>query len=358
MATVSVTLPQHQYDVLIDRGLLAQVGDLVSQQWSARKIALISDDNVAPLYQTQVADKLKQAGFEVHCYDFPAGEASKSLTVLADLARQMAADAFNRDDGVIALGGGVTGDLTGLLAATYMRGISFIQIPTSLLAQVDSSVGGKTAVDLDAIKNIIGAFYEPDLVIVDPDTLKTLKQRDLVEGYGEIVKTAALEGGEFWQLIETINTPEDLMVHSPELSARSIQYKANVVMADETESGQRQLLNFGHTIGHAVEALADGALRHGEAVSIGTVAIMQVFEDAGLAEAGITAQLRGRFAAVGLPVTDALLTSPLVLDKVKNDKKNRHGHLNLVYLKAIGAPEITSVPSDDIASFLNLSVNS
>lgn len=354
MTEISVTLPEKQYQVKIDRGLLAQVGTLVAEQWSPRKIALVSDDNVAPLYQERVAASLTEAGFTVHCYDFPAGEASKSLTVLADLAREMAKDAFNRDDGVIALGGGVTGDLAGFLAASYMRGISLIQIPTSLLAQVDSSVGGKTAVDLDTIKNIIGAFYEPDLVIVDPDTLKTLTQRDLVEGYGEIVKTAALKGGEFWQLIETINSPADIMAHSPELSARSIQYKANVVMADETESGQRQLLNFGHTIGHAVEALADGGLRHGEAVSIGMIALMQIFEDAGRAEAGITAQIKARSEAVGLPTTSPLLTSTKVLDKVKNDKKNRHGHLNLVSLKAIGEPEITSVPSDEIASFLKL----
>ncbi|MTV83182.1 3-dehydroquinate synthase [Secundilactobacillus folii] len=356
MTTVSVNLPATHYDVLIDRGLLDSVGSLVAKQWSPRKIALVSDDNVAPLYQERVAASLAAAGFDVHRYVFPAGEASKSLTVLAELVRQMAADTFNRDDSVIALGGGVTGDLAGLLAATYMRGLHFIQIPTSLLSQVDSSVGGKTAVDLDNIKNIIGAFYEPDLVIVDPNTLGTMTQRDLVEGYGEIVKTAALEGGEFWQLIETIDSPAELISNAPELSARSIHYKASVVMADETESGTRQLLNFGHTIGHAVEALANGALRHGEAVSIGTVAIMRVFEDAGLAEKGITSKLRDRFAAVGLPVTDPLLNSPQVLDKVKNDKKNRHGHLNLVYLTAIGHPEIKSIPSSEIASFLNLSV--
>jgi len=182
MTTVSVTLPETKYDVLIERGLLKSVGEVVAKQWSARKIALVSDSNVAPLYQEKVAASLESAGFEVHRYVFPAGEASKSLTTLADLAQQMAGDAFNRDDSVIALGGGVTGDLAGLLAASYMRGLAFIQIPTSLLAQVDSSVGGKTAVDLDNIKNIIGAFYEPDLVIVDPDTLAPMKQRDLVEG--------------------------------------------------------------------------------------------------------------------------------------------------------------------------------
>lgn len=354
MQTVSVALPDKQYDVLIERGLLSRIGDLVAEKWQPRKVALVSDDNVAPLYQQQVENSLVAVGFDVYRYEFPAGEASKSLTVLGDLARQMAAAAFNRDDAVIALGGGVTGDLAGLLAATYMRGISLIQVPTSLLAQVDSSVGGKTAVDLDTIKNILGAFYEPDLVVIDPDTLQTLEPRDLVEGYGEIVKTAALKGGDFWHLIESINSPEDIMTHAPELSARSIQYKADVVMADETESGQRQLLNFGHTIGHAVEALAHGDLRHGEAISIGMVALSQRFEEAGLTEAGTTAAITDRLTAVGLPTTNALLTSPDVYDKVKNDKKNRHGHLNLVYLKAVGDPAIKAVPTDEIADFLAL----
>lgn len=354
MQTVTVDLPGKRYDVLIERGLLASIGDLVAQQWSPRKVALVSDDNVAPLYQQQVEQSLVAAGFDVYRYVFPAGEASKSLSVLGDLTRQMAAAAFNRDDGVIALGGGVTGDLAGFLAATYMRGISLIQVPTSLLAQVDSSVGGKTAVDLDTIKNIIGAFYEPDLVVIDPDTLQTLEPRDLVEGYGEIVKTAALKGGDFWQLIESIDSPAAIMAHSPELSARSIQYKADVVMADETESGQRQLLNFGHTIGHAVEALAAGDLRHGEAISIGMVALSQRFEAAGLSKAGVTQAITDRLTAVGLPTTSALLESDQVLAKVKNDKKNRHGHLNLVYLKAVGNPAIQSVPTAEIANFLKL----
>lgn len=354
MKTVDVKLTNKTYQVMIAAGLVQQAGQLVANVWSPCKIALVSDSNVAPLYQRQVADTLTQAGFQVFCYDFPAGESSKSLTVLGDLARQLAADAFNRDDGVIALGGGVTGDLTGLLAATYMRGIRFIQMPTSLLAQVDSSVGGKTAVDLDSIKNIIGAFYEPDLVLIDSNTLNTLQQRDLVEGYGEIVKTAAMVGGAFWSLIETINSPADIMAHAEELSARSIQFKADVVMGDEKESGRRQLLNFGHTLGHAVEALADGGLRHGETVSIGMVAIMQLFENNGDAQAGITDKLRDRLQAVGLPTTSPLLHLPAALDKVKNDKKNRHGHLNLVMIKTIGEPQIVSIPSAEIESFLQL----
>ena len=281
MKKITVALTNKHYDVLIEKGLLSNAGKLISAVWTPRKVAIVSDDNVAPLYQQQLADQLTNNGFTVHCYQFPAGEASKSLSQLQTLAQQLVTDNFNRDDGVVALGGGVTGDLAGFLAATYMRGISLIQVPTSLLAQVDSSVGGKTAVDLGTTKNIVGSFYEPDLVLIDPTTLKTLTQRDLVEGYGEIVKVAAMTGGNFWQLIEKIESPTDILANATSLSEGSIQFKADIVMADEKEGGQRQLLNFGHTIGHAVEALANGKLRHGESVSIGTVAIFQAFEEAG-----------------------------------------------------------------------------
>ncbi|MCI2019109.1 MAG: 3-dehydroquinate synthase [Lentilactobacillus buchneri] len=354
MKIIEVNLPDHSYNVEIETGILNCTGQLVSSVWSERKIALVSDSNVASLYQERVAGALESVGFTVHNYQFPAGEASKSLGVLADLTRDMAADGFTRDDGVIALGGGVTGDLAGFLAATYMRGISLIQIPTSLLAQVDSSVGGKTAVDLDTTKNIIGSFYQPDLVIIDPETLNTLDRRDLVEGYGEIVKVAALTDGKLWDLVQDINSPEDILANAEELSRLSIQYKADVVMGDEKEGGLRQVLNFGHTIGHAIEALADGDLRHGEAVSIGMVAITRIFEEKGLTQAGVNQKLIDRLQAVGLPITSPLLDSDAVFDKIKNDKKNHAGHLNLIYLHQIGGPAIKSIPSEGIRDFLNI----
>ena len=349
MEKITVSLANQQYQVLIEPGLLKTAGERIAKIWSARKVALISDDNVAPLYQTDLATQLTAHGFEVHCYDFPAGEASKSLSQLQRLSEN-----FNRDDAVIALGGGVTGDLVGFLAATYMRGISLIQIPTSLLAQVDSSVGGKTAVDLGTTKNIVGAFYEPDLVLIDPEILKTLPPRDLVEGYGEIVKAAAMVGGDFWQLIEQIDAPKAILEHALGLIKYSIQFKAEVVMSDEKESGQRPLLNFGHTIGHAVEALSAGELRHGEAVSIGTVAICQAFENEGKTSPGITQKIKDRLAAVGLPTTSPWLASDKVLDLIKHDKKNHNGYLNLVYVKTIGAPAILKAPTDQIAAVLQL----
>lgn len=354
MEKISVALVTHQYDVLIEPGLLKTAGERIAQIWSPRKIALISDDNVALLYQKDLAAQLTNQGFEVHCYDFPAGEASKSLAQLQRLSEKLAKANFNRDDAVIALGGGVTGDLVGFLAATYMRGISLIQIPTSLLAQVDSSVGGKTAVDLGTTKNIIGAFYEPDLVLIDPQTLTTLPIRDLVEGYGEIVKAAAMVGNGFWRLIEQIDSPAAILKHALELSKFSIQFKADIVMADEKESGQRQLLNFGHTIGHAIEALSAGELRHGEAISIGTVAICRAFEAAGKTAPGTTQKITARLTAVGLPITSPWLASNRVLELIKHDKKNHNGYLNLVYVKEIGVPTILKVPTNQIAATLQL----
>ncbi|WP_461239816.1 3-dehydroquinate synthase [Paucilactobacillus sp. N302-9] len=353
MAKVHVSLPEKEYDVLIENGLLDRIGQLVKSHWESKKIALISDTNVGPLYQEKVAEKLSHESFDVKSYKVPAGEASKAWQTVAQLADQMANDHFTRSDGVIALGGGVIGDLAGFVASIYMRGISFIQIPTSLLAQVDSSVGGKTAIDLGQAKNIIGTFYQPDAVFIDPNTLATMSDRYVAEGYGEIVKTAALDSTDFWQLIETINSVDDIRQHATRLSELSVGFKARVVMEDEKESGMRQLLNFGHTMGHAIELLANGALAHGEAISVGMVHIMQIFEDQDLATAGVTAAIKDRLQVVGLPTESELLGSDAFYEKIQNDKKNRNGRLNLVYVKDFGEPAIYTVPTNEVRAFFN-----
>lgn len=353
MANVHVDLPEKEYDVLIENGLLERIGELVAEQWQPRKIALISDSNVAPLYQSKVTEKLAEQQFDVKQYVVPAGEASKSWPIVSELADKMAADHFTRTDAVVALGGGVMGDLAGFIASIYMRGIDFIQIPTSLLSQVDSSVGGKTAIDLGQAKNIIGTFYQPDAVFIDPETLDTLSDRYVAEGYGEIIKTAALDSTEFWQLIESINSVADIRENATKLSELSIGFKARVVMEDEKESGTRQLLNFGHTMGHAIELLANGQLAHGEAISVGMVHIMQVFEDQNLATVGTTAKIRERLEKVGLPTESDLLGTPAFYEKIKNDKKNKNGKLNLVYVQDFGQPEIYTIPTNEVKSFFN-----
>lgn len=352
MSQVIVELATKTYKVKIDKQLHKHIGEELSQVWSKRKIALLTDSNVGPLYLSDTETQLRSAGYEVLSLTVPAGESSKSLPVVGELISKMAAAGFTRGDGVIALGGGVIGDLGGVVASLYMRGIAFVQIATSLTAQVDSSVGGKTAVNLGDTKNIVGSFYQPDLVLVDATYLDTLSDRDLVEGYGEVVKTSALSGGDFYQLTGTIKGVSDIRDQAQTLSERAITYKASVVMADEKESGQRQFLNFGHTLGHAIELLAHGQLRHGEAVAIGMIAISQRFERDGITRVGLTDSLRERLIAVGLPTTSPLIGTPNFFKHLVNDKKNHGGVLNLVALANIGEPIIVKKNIADMPAFM------
>jgi 3-dehydroquinate synthase len=340
---MSVALPHKKYPIFIGRGILDQLGSLLTGIWSLRKIAIISDDNVATLYQERIVRQLQRAGFRTFAFQIPAGESSKSLETAVRLYRSLANNQFTRSDGVLALGGGVVGDLAGFVASTYMRGIAFIQIPTSLLAQVDSSVGGKTAINLDTAKNIVGTFHQPDAVFIDPDTLKSLPHRYICEGYAEIVKMSALEGGAFWQMTGDVHHPDQIVTHVEPLIRQSITYKARVVCRDEKEAGLRQILNLGHTIGHAIELLSDGALAHGEAISIGMARISQLFEDYGLTKHGTSDSLVQRLQQAELPLNSPLIGTADFYRQIMNDKKNHGGKLNLVYLKAPGQPAMHSI---------------
>ncbi|MET1247594.1 3-dehydroquinate synthase [Sporolactobacillus sp. STCC-11] len=341
---MSVALPHKKYPLFIERGILEQLGSLLTGIWSPRKIAIISDSHVAPLYQERIIRQLQTAGFHAVAFQVPAGESAKSWENAIRLYRLLTKNQFTRSDGVLALGGGVVGDLAGFVASTYMRGIAYIQIPTSLLAQVDSSVGGKTAINLDTAKNIIGTFHQPDAVFIDPDTLKTLPQRFICEGYAEIVKMSALEGGEFWQMTGDVHHPDEIVTQVEPLIRQSITYKSRIVCRDEKETGLRQILNFGHTIGHAIELLSDGALAHGEAISIGMAQIAQLFEDYGLTKNGTSDGLIQRLQQAELPLNSSLIGSAEFYRKIINDKKNHGGKLTLVYLKAPGQPAMRSIP--------------
>lgn len=352
MVIIDVHLTHKNYQIRIQSGLYHICAEQIAQVWTPRQIALITDTNVAPLYLETVESQLIQAGYQVTPIIIPAGETSKSLDQAMALYSQLAAANLTRHDGVIALGGGVVGDLAGFIASTYMRGIAFIQMPTSLLAQVDSSVGGKTALDLPAGKNLVGSFYQPDLVLIDPDFLTSLDQRQLLAGYAEVVKVAALNGGTFWQQVTGIQSAHTILAQAETLIQQSVHYKAQIVMADEKESNQRQLLNYGHTIGHAVETLANGSLMHGEAVSIGLVAMQHLVEQSGLTEAHLTPVITNILNAVGLPTDSPLLMSDRLFTQLLHDKKNQGDAINLVYLDAIGVPKIQSVPLTTLAANL------
>ncbi|WP_072534349.1 3-dehydroquinate synthase [Lactiplantibacillus plantarum] len=347
---VKTRVKQYQIKIMIDS--LHHLGTLVTKVWCARQVAVVTDTNVGPYYAKLVTDELTAAGFKVRVMTVPAGEASKSWSQVQSLIDQLSAAHFSRSDGVIALGGGVVGDLAGFVASIYMRGIALIQVPTSLLAQVDSSVGGKTAIDLPTGKNLVGSFYQPDLVVIDPAILVTLPPRMLAEGYGEIVKCAALVGGDFWQSLQQITSVAAILPAAPDLIAASVAFKARVVMADEHEQGQRQLLNFGHTIGHAVELLADGQLIHGEAVAIGLVQVCRLFAAHGLAPTSLTSTLKARLMAVGLPTELPPIAPQAVAAVMQHDKKVHGTALTWVYLSAVGQPHLYPIAVTDLATWM------
>lgn len=344
MTKIDINLPSHHYQVVIDQRGQSALGTYVATVWSARRVALITDTNVGPLYASAMKAQLVAAGFTVTVITLPAGEDSKSLATLGQVTQTLAQAGFTRSDGIIALGGGVIGDVAGLVAALYMRGISLIQVPTSLTAQVDASVGGKTAVNLAQTKNVLGAFYQPDLVLIDPQFLVTLADRDLVEGYAEVVKVSALAGTSFFAQTGTIQTVADIRQVASSLISASVHYKADVVLGDEKEAGWRQVLNFGHTIGHAIELEAHGKLRHGEAVAIGMVAISRYFEAVGISTPGLTLALKERLLSVGLPITSPLMGTAAFFDHLINDKKQHAGEINLIAVTKPGQPRIIPKP--------------
>lgn len=350
---ITVTLPEKSYNVKIEVGLGKKLGTDIKEVWSQRKVIVITDEQVGDLYLHSTISELKKANFDVSFAIVPVGESSKSLQEVSSIIQQMADSGFSRGDGVIALGGGVIGDLAGTVASLYMRGIAFIQVATSMTAMVDSSVGGKTAVNLGNIKNIIGSFYQPDLVLIDPLFLNSLSKRNLTEGYGEVIKCSALCGGDFYQLTGDIKNFDDILTNATELIKRSVQFKANVVMQDEKESNLRRILNFGHTLGHAIELLADGKLMHGEAVTIGMVTISQCFESESITSKQIVEGLKKRILAVGLPISSKLIGQKEFFEHLKNDKKNDHGTLNLVALKNIGEPIIVPKKLSDMPKFVS-----
>ena len=271
---LQVGLGERSYPIIIEKGCLQRVGDDLQSRKIAKRYGVIADDIVAEIYSEEVMRYLKAAGVDAELFVFPNGEASKTLQTIGNLAGRLARAGFDRKDGLIGLGGGVTGDITGFLAASYMRGIPFVQIPTTLLAQVDSSVGGKTGVDIPEGKNLVGAFYQPKAVYIDISVLETLPEQELLGGLAEVIKYGVIRDPDFFEFLSG-NRQQIISLDSESITQTVFtccKIKADVVSEDEREGGLRRILNYGHTIGHAVEGASDYTLIHGLAVSIGMVA--------------------------------------------------------------------------------------
>lgn len=330
-----VDLKEHSYPIYIGRGMLSQAAERISEIYQGKKIMIISDDRVYSYYGERLKHILAEK-FECHDIVIPHGESSKSIHILPGVYSQMLKAKISRTDLIVALGGGVVGDLAGFVAATYLRGIKFVQIPTSILAQVDSSVGGKVAVDLPEGKNLVGAFYQPQMVLIDPDVLDTLPERYVIDGMGEVIKYGCIKNAALFDELESCGSYEKLKERMTEVIAACVDIKRVVVENDEFDFGERILLNFGHTLAHAIEQYYHYEREsHGEAVAIGMYQITRIAEEKGLTKEGSAERIRKVLESYGLPVEANIPTCELT-DTMKLDKKNLNNQLKVVLLREIG----------------------
>lgn len=341
MRTVKVPLGDRSYSIKIGNELLPNLGKECRRLKLGTRCALITDRKVGPIYSKTAMSSLRKSGFEPIEIRVPAGETAKSLKTIQSSYDKLAKHRIERSSFIVALGGGVVGDMAGFLAASYLRGIGFVQVPTTLLSQVDSSVGGKVGVNLKAGKNLVGAFYQPRLVLCDLNTIKTLPKRELRAGLAEVIKYGIIEDSKLFQRIE--RKMSNLLgldtIEMAYIVARSCQIKAKIVEQDETENGLRAILNYGHTIGHALEAISSyGKFLHGEAISIGQVAASKISRDLlGLSQSEVD-RIEALFTAAGLPTKINLSKNEMkkLLAAMKLDKKVTDGKVNFVLASTIG----------------------
>lgn len=350
---LKIELASKSYDILLEEEALKKLGSWIAERWSARKIALISDSNVFPIYGAAVLADLKKHGFEVVHYVIPAGEKSKSLETANQLYDFLTENDFSRSDAMVGLGGGVIGDLTGFVASTYMRGLHFIQVPTSLLAQVDSSIGGKTGVNSQKAKNIIGTFAQPDGVLIDPMTLKTLPKNRLAEGMAEVIKCALIQDENLWQQLQELNGLNDVLPNSISIIEKALLVKKKLVEKDEFDENDRLLLNFGHTIGHGLEASQHYEnITHGEAVAIGMVQMTKATEEKGFSQAGLTEKISQMVEKYQLPATFSPWQPKEIYQAIIHDKKVRGKNIRIVIVPEIGKGAIHKILLTDLQSYL------
>lgn len=347
MKTIKVTASKN-YDVLVGRGLLQEVGEHTKKVTGAQKIALVSDSNVWPLYGERAVSSLKTSGFsQVSTFVFPAGEESKNGQTYLSLLNFLAEEKLTRSDCIVALGGGVVGDMAGFVAATYLRGVDYIQIPTTVLAAVDSSVGGKTAIDLPSGKNLAGAFYQPKLVLCDIDTLETLPEDIFRDGCAEIIKYGILYDPQLFSHLQEsgLNFDREAVI------SRCVELKRDVVAADEFDRGERQKLNLGHTIGHSVEANSHYTISHGKAVAIGMAIVSRAAAKSNLCASKTATDIENVLKTFSLPTSTSNSASS-IYQSALSDKKRFGDSVNLIVPIEIGKCAIHCVTIAELQTFI------
>lgn len=347
MERITVQTVGGTYDILVKRSLFKSLPEIFKEKYKGRKLALVTDSNVFDLYGQNFENELKKAGLDVVSIVFKAGEENKNLHTLQSIYNSLADNGFTRSDYVIALGGGVTGDMAGFAAATFLRGLKFIQVPTTLLAMVDSSIGGKVAVDLPKGKNLVGAFHQPEAVFIDPELLSTLSDRYFADGMAELIKHSFIRSIELYQKLSELSQKvrkeglsslrESLSDSLDLIIAESCRIKRDIVNIDEKDNGIRQLLNFGHTIGHGIERVQNyTGFSHGEAVSAGMVLMTKITESMGLTQKGEAHKLAEILKSYNLPVSMPDIDVKELIDAIRLDKKNRSGKITISYIEEIG----------------------
>ena len=352
MQKIELTLPQHQYSIYIESGLINNASSIISQIFTTRKVAVITDSNVYSIYGDAVKKDMSASGFEVEFIVLEPGEESKSIKNLEHIYNKLLDFSANRDTLLLALGGGVIGDITGFAASTYLRGIKYVQIPTSVIAQVDSSVGGKVAVNLERGKNLIGSFYHPHAVLIDPEVLRTLSDRFFYDGMAEVIKYGLIRDAELFDNLMKYKTKDEILNNIEYIISTCCSIKRDIVERDEKDTGERMLLNFGHTIGHGIEAYYEyKTYTHGEAVAIGMYSISGIGEQLGLTDMGCSEKIRKILEQYNLPYK-----APVDVDKllsiVMNDKKVFDDGLNFILIRKVGNSYINKVRLKDVSDFL------
>lgn len=350
---LTVDLPGRAYDIEIERGLLDRVGERCKAVLPrAKAFFVVTDSTVGPLYGQRVLDSLEKAGFAAVLHTVPAGEESKCVERLQELWEAMMAARLTRTDAVVALGGGVVGDLAGFAAATVLRGVDYIQIPTTLLAQVDSSVGGKVAIDLHAGKNLAGAFWQPKGVLIDPEVLTTLTDRTFSDGMAEVIKYGCIRDRAFFDKLAAWGGREGVMEHIEEVIHTCCDIKRKVVLNDERDTGERMVLNFGHTIGHAFELAGHyETWTHGQGVAAGMCVAARLGEQMGITPAGTTETIQNILKEYQLPLTIPCPWDTLV-EAVGLDKKNAGSDIRLIVLEELGKAVPHAMPREALLEAL------
>lgn len=348
MQSVKVTAST-QYDILIERGILKRAGELIKEYTGARRALLITDRTVDGLYSKAALDSLKSAGIDCEKFVFEDGEEHKSLKTVGDILSFAAGLNFTRSDIFIALGGGIVGDVTGFAASTYLRGVRFVQIPTTLLAAVDSSVGGKTGVNLPEGKNLAGAFHQPSLVLCDPDCFNTLSDALFADGAAESIKYGIIADESLFEIFEFGDVKDNI----ENIVCRCVEIKSDIVSRDEFDLGERQKLNLGHTLGHAIERCSDFAVSHGHAVAIGTVCACLAAQKLGICKEDISERVKKTMERNGLPVSTDISVHELA-SVMQRDKKRSSAGINLILPTKIGECILYNTDPNELESIYSL----